>query len=125
MNALRPVKPGVSDWPDKVYDECVLRLKSADTDADVRARAEACMGDLWVCATEVVRTKDGREWDAMCRTTGRMDGAVRVVTRVATEVDVGDAWLNGSVEWVLGVLRKSGKSGKADAFECLDTLLHR
>lgn len=124
LNALRPIKVG-SEWVDKVYDESILRLKSADTDAEVRVRAEVCMGDLWVCATDVVRTKDGREWDALCRTTGRMDGAVKVVTRVATEVDVGDEWVNGSIEWVLGVLRKSGKSGKGEAFECLDTLLHK
>jgi len=31
----------------------------------------------------------------------------------------------GSIAWVLGVLRKSGKSGKGEAFECLDTLLRK
>ncbi|KAI5120871.1 hypothetical protein M0805_008243 [Coniferiporia weirii] len=121
LNALRPVHD--SDWIERVYDGSVQRLRSADTDAEVRARAETCMGDLWVCATDAVRAKDGREWDAMCRTTGRMDGAVKVVTRVAREVDVGDVWINGSVEWLLGVLRKVGKAGKVDAFTCLDVLL--
>lgn len=123
LNALKPVKQ--CDWADQVYEESVRRLRSADTDAEVRERSEECMGDLWVCASDVVRSKDGKEWDAMCRTTGRMDGAVKVVTRVASEVDVGDTWINGSIEWLMGVLRKSGKSGKSDAFTCLDVLLRR
>ena len=45
FSALRPVKVG-SEWVDQVYDQSVFRLKSADTDAEVRARAEPCMGDL-------------------------------------------------------------------------------
>lgn len=123
LNAMRPVKTG--EWADQVYEESVKRLTGVDTDGEVRARAEVCMGDLWVCASDVVRTKDGREWEAMCRTTGRTDGAVKVVARVAEEVDVGDVWINGSIEWLLGVLRKSGKSGKGDAFHCLEVLLHK
>ena len=56
LNTLRPV--GI-ETVNKVYDQSVLRLKSADTVAEVRAHAKTCMGDLWVCATEVVRAKDG------------------------------------------------------------------
>lgn len=44
LDALRLVG---TEWVDKVYDQSVFRLKSADTVAEVRARAEACMGDLW------------------------------------------------------------------------------
>ena len=123
LNALKPLKQG--EWIDTVYDEAVGRLRSSDTDAEVRARAEECIGDLWVCATEVIALKDGKEWDAMCRTTGRVEGAIRVVTRVAREVEIGDATVNASIEWLLGVFRKSGKSGKSDAFACLDVLLRR
>lgn len=84
LNALQPI--GI-ERVDKVYDQSVFRLKSADTVAEVRARTEACMDDLWVCATEVVRAKDGMEWDAMYRMTGRMDGADKDVARVAVHVD--------------------------------------
>lgn len=123
LNALKPLKQ--ADWLDSVYEEAVGRLRSSDTDAEVRARAEECIGDLWVCATDVVATKDGREWEAMCRTTGRVEGAIRVITRVAREVDLGTATVNVSIEWLLGVFRKSGKAGKSDAFTCLDVLLRR
>lgn len=97
LNALRPIKVG-SEWVNKLHDELILCLKSTDTDAEFRMRAVACMGDLWVCATEVVWTKDGREWDTLCRTTGRVDGAAKVVSRVTTELDVGHEWVNGSIE---------------------------
>lgn len=49
-----------------------------------------------------------------------MEGTVAVVSRVAREADVGETWLNGSVQWVLGVLRQSGKADKSDALTCLD-----
>ena len=38
-----------------------------------------------------VRGKGGKEWDAVCRTSGNTEGAVRVVTRVATEAEVSAA----------------------------------
>lgn len=123
LNALRPVRDG--EWVDSVYDQAVTRLRSADTDAEVRGCAEGCIGDLWVCATGVVRVKGGAEWEVVCRTTGRMEGAVAVVSRVAREVDVEPTWLDASVQWVLGVIRRSGKAGKGEAFTCLDTLLRR
>lgn len=123
LNAVRPTK--TCSWVDDVYNECVARLKSPETDGEVREKAEECVGDIWVCATDIAKSKDGREWDALCRTTGRMDGAIKVVTRVAQEVEVTDKWLNGSIDWTLSVLRKAGRAGKSDAFTCLDALLRR
>lgn len=123
LNALKPVQNGA--WVDRVYSEAVARLSNHDTDAEVRACAEQVVGDLWICATEIVRGKNGREWDAICRATARTEGAVDVVTRVALKADVGDQWVNGCVEWVLGLLKKSGRAGKNDIFACLDALLRR
>ncbi len=98
-------------------------MRSADTDAEVRERAEDCISDLWTYATDMVRTQDGTEWEALFRTTGRVEGAIRAVTKVAKEVSMDDEWLNRSLEWALSVLRKVGKMGKNDAFACLDALL--
>ncbi|KAK7047997.1 Cullin-associated nedd8-dissociated protein 1 [Favolaschia claudopus] len=55
------------EWAEAVYEQAVARLTAHDTDAEVRACAEACVGDLWVCATDVVRSRDRREWEAICR----------------------------------------------------------
>lgn len=123
LNAMQPVR--ASEWVDCVYDEAVQRLANHDTDAEVRARAEECIGDLWVNATDVVKGKNRKEWEAMCRPTGRTDGAVKVVTRVAREVEIGDDWVNGCVEWIVNLLKKSGRVGKNDAFSCLEALLRR
>ena len=123
LNALKPIASGV--WIDRVYAEAVQRLSNHDTDAEVRGCAEEVIGDLWICATDIVRTKDRKEWDAMCRSSGRIDGAVRVVTRVAREVEIGDDWVNGSVDWVLTLLKRSGRAGKIDVFLCLDALVRR
>lgn len=123
LNAMQPVKG--YEWVDLTYNEAVQRLANHDTDSEVRTRAEECIGDLWVNATDVMKTKDRKEWDAMCRTTGKPDGAVKVVTRVAKEVEIGDDWVNGCVEWIVSLLRKVGRLGKSDAFLCLDTLLRR
>ncbi|OBZ78570.1 Cullin-associated NEDD8-dissociated protein 1 [Grifola frondosa] len=123
LNSMDPVKG--SAWVDRVYDEAVARLSNHDTDADVRTCAEDCIGDLWASATDVMRGKNRKEWESMCRTTGRTDGAVKVVTRVAKEVEIGDDWVNGCVAWVLVLLKKSGKSGKSEMFSCLDALLRR
>ncbi|KAI0358837.1 ARM repeat-containing protein [Trametes cingulata] len=123
LNAMQPVKGG--QWVDRVYEEAVRRLSNHDTDADVRACAEDCIGDLWISATDVMKTKDRKEWEYICRTTGRTDGAVKVVTQVATKVEIDDAWVNGSVEWVTTLLRKSGRIGKIETFNCLGSLLRR
>ncbi|PCH33074.1 ARM repeat-containing protein [Wolfiporia cocos MD-104 SS10] len=123
LNTLRPVR-GAS-WVDAVYDEAFSRLGNHDTDAEVRGCAEVCIGDLWICAPEVMKTKSRREWDAMCRTTGRTEGTVQVVARVAKEVEIDDNWVNGCVQWLLILLKKSGRSGKSDMFGCLDALLRR
>ncbi|KAJ6521352.1 armadillo-type protein [Mycena vulgaris] len=124
LNALKPVKAG-GEWPEAVYAQAVARLAAHDTDAEVRACAEACIGDLWVCATDVVRTRDRREWEALCRAGAKSDGAVKVVTRVAREVPgaLGDAWVNGCVEWAMGLLKRGGRAGKMEVFQALDVLL--
>ena len=123
LNAMQPVKGWA--WVDRVYDEAVKRLSNHDTDAEVRVCAEDCIGDLWISATDVVKTKNRKEWEYICRTTGRTDGAVKVVTRVATNVEVGDEWVSGGVEWVTVLLKKSGRVGKVEVFNCLDALLRR
>ena len=123
LNASAPVAGGA--WVDRVYTEAVTRLSNHDTDAEVRACGEQVIGDLWICATEVVKDKGGREWEAICRATARTEGAVDVVTRVAQKAEISDQWVNGCVEWVLGLLKKSGRAGKSDVFACLDALLRR
>ncbi|KAJ6584561.1 armadillo-type protein [Mycena capillaripes] len=124
LNALKPLKAG-GEWPEAVYEQAVARLCAHDTDAEVRACAETCVGDLWVCATDVVRGRDRREWEAICRPGAKSDGAVKVVTRVAKEVPgaLGDAWVNGCVEWAMGLLKRGGRAGKMEVFQGLDVLL--
>ncbi|KAK0197925.1 armadillo-type protein [Armillaria mellea] len=121
LNSLKPVK-GV-DWTEPLYVEAVKRLTSHDTDAEVRACAEDCIADLWICATAVVQSKDQKEWEAICRTTGKTEGGVKVIIKVAREVSVGDNWVNGCLEWLIGLLRKSGRSGKTELFTALDVLV--
>lgn len=123
LRALKPVKSG--DWIDSLYELSVKKLGSSDTDTDVRSSAEQCIGTLWVCATEVMQRKDKKEWVAICRTTGRTEGAVEVVSMVAREVYIDDNWVNTCVTWVMVLLQKSGRSGKADIFTCLDLLLRQ
>ena len=73
----------------------------------------------------IIKDKGGREWETICRPNARTEGAVDVVTRVANKADVSDQWVNGCIEWALGLLKKSGRSGKSDIFGCLDALLRR
>ncbi|KAF8972524.1 armadillo-type protein [Flammula alnicola] len=121
LNSLKPVK--ATDWTVALYDQALSRLSSHDTDAEVRGCAEDCMADIWICATDVAMSKDKKEWEYICRTTGKTDGAVRVITKVAREVSVGDDWANGCVSWLMGLLRKSGRAGKVEVFGALDVLL--
>ncbi|KAF8060828.1 armadillo-type protein [Lyophyllum atratum] len=121
LNALKPVKG--ADWTDAVYQQAVSKLSSHDTDAEVRACAEDCIADLWICATETMKSNGGREWESICRATGKTDGAVRVVTKVAKEVSVSDAWVSGCVDWLLNLLKKSGRNGKPEIFVALEYLL--
>ncbi|GLB36748.1 putative TATA-binding protein interacting (TIP20) [Lyophyllum shimeji] len=121
LNALKPVK--AADWTDSVYEQAVSKLSSHDTDAEVRACAEDCVADLWICAAETVRSKGGKEWESICRPTGKTDGAVRVVTKVAEAVTISDTWVNGCVDWLLNLLKKSGRQGKQEIFVALDVLL--
>ncbi|KAF5376967.1 hypothetical protein D9615_007234 [Tricholomella constricta] len=121
LNALKPVKG--AEWADPVYEQAVSKLSSHDTDAEVRACAEDSIADLWICATESVRGKGGKEWESICRQSGKTNGAVKVVTKVAREVSVGDVWVNGCVDWLLNLLKKSGRQGKPEMFVALDVLL--
>ncbi|KZT24708.1 TIP120-domain-containing protein [Neolentinus lepideus HHB14362 ss-1] len=123
LYAMKPAKG--TDWAEFVYDEALKRLTNHDTDSEVRNCAEECVGDLWICATDVVKGKGGKEWESICRTSGRTEGAVKVVTKVAKEVDVGDDWVNGCMQWVMSLLKRSGRTEKNDLFNCLDTLLGR
>ncbi|KAG6910631.1 hypothetical protein DXG01_009140 [Tephrocybe rancida] len=122
LNALKPVKG--ADWVDAVYEQAVSKLSNHDTDAEVRECAEDCVANLWIGATDVVRTKGGKEWESICRPTGKTDGAVKVVTKVAKEVSVGDIWVNGVVEWLLNLLKKAGRQGKPEIFLALDVSLN-
>jgi cullin-associated NEDD8-dissociated protein 1 len=121
LTAMKPVK-GAS-WVDQLYDETLQKLTSHDTDAEVRGCAEDTVADLWICATEVLRGKNGKEWEAICRTTGKTEGAVKVVTKVAKEVTIGDQWTNGCVEWLMVLMKKSGRAGKSEIFLALQVLL--
>lgn len=122
LKALKPVK---ADWTNALYDQTLARLSIHDTDAEVRACAEECMADIWIAATDVVRSRDRKEWEYICRTTGKAENAVKVITTVAREVKVGDDWVNGCISWLMGLLRKSGRSGKAEVFGALHVLLKR
>jgi len=123
LNTTRPVKNG--DWAERLYDQAFQRLSTHDTDAEVRGCAEDCIGDLWVCAPDVIKPKGGKEWQSICRTTGNTGGAVRVVTKVARDVEMSDEWVNYCVEWIMGLLKKSERGGKPEIFIALDTLLKR
>jgi len=57
-----------------------------------------------------MKVKDMKEWEAICRTSGKTDGAVLVVTKVAREVAMDDdVWVNGCVNWLMALLKKSGR----------------
>ncbi|KAG6884973.1 hypothetical protein C0992_005551, partial [Termitomyces sp. T32_za158] len=121
LNALKPIKG--ADWIEPVYEQAASKLGNHDTDAEVRECAEECIADMWIAATETIRSRGGKEWDSICRLSGKSDGAVKVVTKVAKEVSIGDAWVNGVVEWLLNLLKKAGRHGKLEMFLALDILL--
>jgi cullin-associated NEDD8-dissociated protein 1 len=97
LNAMKPIKS--ADWITALYDETLARLTSHGTDTEVRACAEDCMGDIWIAAMDIARSKDKKEWEYICRTTGKLVTAVTVVNKVASSVKVGDEWVNGCVSW--------------------------
>ena len=123
LQASKPISN--ADWVDRVYGQAVVRLGSHDTDAEVRTCAEESIADLWICATDMLRNKNNKEWEYMCRSTGKTEGAVRVITKVAKEVTISDQWVNGCLEWLMGLLRRSGRTGKGEIFAALDVLLRR
>jgi cullin-associated NEDD8-dissociated protein 1 len=73
----------------------------------------------------MLKNKNNKEWEHICRSTGNTTGAVRVITKVAKEVTINDQWVNGCLEWLLGLLRRSGRAGKGEIFAALDVLLGR
>ncbi|KAF9007899.1 armadillo-type protein [Cyathus striatus] len=121
LNSTKPVNSEA--WAEAVYNQALSRLAAHDTDSEVRSCAEDCIADLWICATDIVKRHDRKEWEYICRTSGKTEGAVKVVTKVATEVPVDDQWVNGCVDWTLGLLKKSGRLGKAEVFGALNVLL--
>lgn len=123
LTALAPIKG--APWVDEVYKQALAKLSNHDTDAEVRATAEDCIGDLWIAAPDVMRSKDRKEWEYICRTSGKTEGAVKVVTKVASAAPVDDVWVNGVTQWLIGLLQKSGKAGKADVFGALEVLVRR
>jgi cullin-associated NEDD8-dissociated protein 1 len=123
LNAVKPVK--AADWADMLYSEALQRLTTHDTDAEVREAAEDVVADLWICAAEVVRNKGGKEWEAICRTSGKTEGGVKAITKVGREANMSDAWINGCVGWLIMLLRKSGRQEKITIFGALDVLLRR
>lgn len=123
LTSLAPIKG--APWVDEVYTQALAKLSNHDTDAEVRATAEDCIGDLWIAAPDVMRSKDRKEWEYICRASGKTEGAVKVVTKVARAAPVDDAWVNGCTQWLIGLLQKSGKAGKADVFGALEVLVRR
>lgn len=123
IQAMDPITS--ADWAAEVYKEAANRLSRNDTDAEVRAAAEEVVGELWISATPVVKDKGGAEWDSL-RKGARPEGAVSVTKKVAaSNVEMSTAWVVQSTEWVLGVLRRSGRGGRVESFECLDVLISR
>jgi cullin-associated NEDD8-dissociated protein 1 len=123
LGALKPVRG--QDWTESVYNEAIARLSNHATDAEVRLCAKDIIGDLWLYAPDTVLAKSGQEWEYVRRTTGRTDGAVKVVTRVAREADVTAQWVDSCIEWATKLLTKNGRTGNAEVFECLTVLLSR
>ncbi len=122
LNALKPVKG--TDWAEKLYDAAFTRLSHYDTDPEVRAAAEDCIGDLWVCASDMMRGK-GKEWEYICRLTGQTEGPVKIVTKVAKEVQMGNVWVDECMKWLLELIKRGSRSGKGDVFTGLEVLMKR
>ncbi|KAK2459779.1 hypothetical protein APHAL10511_008211 [Amanita phalloides] len=120
LNALKPL--GHTDWAERLYEQAYTKLSQYDTDPEVRAAAEECVGDLWVCANEIMKGK-GKEWEFICRLTGQTEGPVKIVTKVAKGVQMGDVWVNECLKWLLELTRRGSRSGKGDVFAGLEVLL--
>ncbi len=118
--ACKPIEKG--DWVGGLYDIVLAKLKSNETDLDVRQRAEDSLVQLWLCAPAIAKTKGGSEWGILLKG-GRTEGAVDVISKVAAEAEMGDAWISTCTEWAIGLLKKPGKAGKAGVFTCIEVLL--
>lgn len=120
LNTLKPARS--DDWIDPLYAQALERLERTDTDAAVREETELCITELWLSATELIRPKGGAEWAAL-RKSGRTNGSIIVVTRVAKEIEFPASWVDEFVTWSLGVIRKSVRNQKDDALLCLAALI--
>ncbi|KAF8737377.1 hypothetical protein AX14_012971 [Amanita brunnescens Koide BX004] len=121
LNALKPMQN--TDWAEKLYEAAFTRLSLYDTDPEVRAAAEDCIGDLWVCANHMMAVGKGKEWEFICRLTGQTEGPVKIVTKVAREVQMGDVWVNEGMKWLLELTKRGSRSGKGDVFAGLEVLI--
>ncbi|KAF8303097.1 TIP120-domain-containing protein [Clavulina sp. PMI_390] len=122
LQSAKPVRSG--EWVDPLYAQVLLRLERPDTDAAVREQTETCLTELWLSATDLMRSKSGAEWVAL-RKSGRTDGSVIVVTKVAKEVDFPASWVDEFVNWTLNVIRKSSRTQRDEALLCLATLISK
>ena len=120
LKSLKPIRN--ADWADSLYVKALERLERNDTDVTVREKSEECIAELWLCAAETVRVKGGQEWLAL-RKSGRTEGSVKVIEKVARGVDFAEDWVDESVQWILSVIRKTGRFQKDEAFACLEALL--
>ncbi|KIY47176.1 TIP120-domain-containing protein [Fistulina hepatica ATCC 64428] len=127
MQPISSIEPSTA-WVSPLYTLVVTRVTAHDTDTDVKARVEMCVGDLWACAADVVKGAYGigKEWRAICKSTGKTDGAVRVIGRVAGQMKMlpplNDEWVNFCIEWLLGLLRKSGSTSRTEKIEIFGAL---
>ncbi|KAF7300230.1 Cullin-associated nedd8-dissociated protein 1 [Mycena kentingensis (nom. inval.)] len=90
LNAVNPIKGG-NEWLEAVYEQSFARprLTAHDTDTEVRACAEPCIGDLWIAPrmlSERAIAASGRRCAAP--RANLTEDAVKVVTRVAKEVPI-------------------------------------
>lgn len=122
LEASKPVKS--AKWVDTLYERALERLDKSDTDPSVRVEVERCIAQLWICATDVLKSKSGTEWAAL-RKSSRTEGAVKVISSVAKEVELPVSWVEENITWVLGVVRRSVRAQKDDAFGCLMILLKK
>ncbi|KAJ7510261.1 hypothetical protein B0H11DRAFT_2216073 [Mycena galericulata] len=71
LNGLKPIKAG-GEWPEAVYEQAVAR-----TDAEVHVCTEMCIGDLWMCATDVLYVRCRRSATGGVRSAGTSDSPLQ------------------------------------------------
>lgn len=123
LTALRPEMQ--ENWIEDLYTEAVRRLRINDTDSEVRDCAGDVIADFWVFAPRFIKTKGGEEWQVLLRSGSRTDRPVKIVQKVALHAAMDNQWIGDSIEWILNLLRKQGRTGKVDAFTTLNTLISK